>query len=193
VAKTLLAVDDSVTMRKVLEITFSGEDFQVITAENAQSALGKLGDNPGVFVVDTVLGADDGYALAKELRRRSPAAPIIMLASRYAPYDQARGRDAGADDWADKPFDTQQLIDKIRKVILAKEAGGACRRRSSGGCRRRPVPCTCATCPPCSAGADGRAAARWKRRRQRRHRSRHAAVARRILCAERTNGHARLR
>jgi CheY-like chemotaxis protein len=124
VAKTLLAVDDSVTMRKVLEITFSGEDFRVITAENAQSALGKLGENPGVFVIDTVLGGEDGYALAKELRRRSPAAPIIMLASRYAPYDQARGRDAGADDFADKPFDTQQLIDKIRKVILAKEAAG---------------------------------------------------------------------
>jgi CheY-like chemotaxis protein len=125
VAKTLLAVDDSVTMRKVLEITFSGEDFRVITAENAQSALGKLGENPGVFVVDTVLGGEDGYALAKELRRHNPGAPIIMLSSRYAPYDQARGRDAGADDWADKPFDTQQLIDKIRKVILAKEAGGA--------------------------------------------------------------------
>jgi len=124
VAKTLLAVDDSVTMRKVLEITFSGEDFRVITAENAQSALGKLGENPGVFVVDTVLGGEDGYALAKELRKRSPGAPIIMLASRYAPYDQARGRDAGADDFADKPFDTQQLIDKIRKVIIAKEAGG---------------------------------------------------------------------
>jgi len=124
VTKTLLAVDDSVTMRKVLEITFSGEDFRVISAENAQSALGKLGENPGVFVVDTVLGGEDGYALVKELRKRSPAAPIIMLASRYAPYDQARGRDAGADDWADKPFDTQQLIDKVRKVILAKEAGG---------------------------------------------------------------------
>ena len=123
-AKTLLAVDDSVTMRKVLEITFSGEDFRVITAENAQGALGMLGENPGVFVVDTVLGGEDGYALAKELRRRSPGAAIIMLASRYAPYDQARGRDAGADDWADKPFDTQQLIDKLRKVVLAKEAGG---------------------------------------------------------------------
>jgi CheY-like chemotaxis protein len=122
VAKTLLAVDDSVTMRKVLEITFSGEDFRVITAESAQSALGKLGENPGVFVIDTVLGGDDGYALAKEVRRRDPGVPIIMLASRYAPYDQARGRDAGADDWADKPFDTQQLIDKVKKAVLAKEA-----------------------------------------------------------------------
>lgn len=123
-AKTLLAVDDSVTMRKVLEITFSGEDFRVVTAESAQSALGKLSENPAVIVVDTVLGGEDGYALAKELRKRSPNAPIIMLASRYSPYDQGRGRDAGADDWADKPFDTQQLIDKVRKVMLAKEAAG---------------------------------------------------------------------
>lgn len=144
-AKTLLAVDDSTTMRKVLEITFSGEDFRVITAENAQSALGKLGENPGVFVVDTTLGGEDGYALAKELRKRSPGAPIIMLASRYAPYDQARGRDAGADDYADKPFDTQQLIDKVRKVILAKEAsgpsvGGAPPAAAGGGPYRAPAP-----------------------------------------------------
>ena len=150
-SKTLLAVDDSTTMRKVLEITFSGEDFRVITAENSQSALGRLGENPGVFVVDTTLGGEDGYALAKELRKRSPGAPIIMLASRYAPYDQARGRDAGADDYADKPFDTQQLIDKVRKVILAKEAGG-------------PAPQAAAPAPnvggaPAAAGAPYRAPA----------------------------------
>ncbi len=153
-AKTLLAVDDSVTMRKVLEITFSGEDFRVITAENAQSALGKLGDNPGVFIVDTVLGAEDGYALAKELRRRSPGAAIIMLASRYAPFDQARGRDAGADDFADKPFDTQQLIDKVRKVMLAKEAGGGVAAAAPP-----PAPPPMAAPPAAPAGAPYRAPA----------------------------------
>jgi CheY-like chemotaxis protein len=125
VAKTLLAVDDSVTMRKVLEITFSGEDFRVVTADTSQGALGKMSESPQVCVIDTALGGEDGYNLAKELRKRSPSTSIIMLASRYAPYDQARGRDAGADDWADKPFDTQQLIDKVRKVLLAKEAGAA--------------------------------------------------------------------
>ena len=156
-AKTLLAVDDSTTMRKVLEITFSGEDFRVITAENGQSALGKLGENPGVFVVDTTLGGEDGYALAKELRKRSPGAPIIMLASRYAPYDQARGRDAGADDYADKPFDTQQLIDKVRKVILAKEASGpaigGAPAAAAGGPYRAPAPPAPAPPPPAPMAA----------------------------------------
>ena len=159
-AKTLLAVDDSVTMRKVLEITFSGEDFRVITAENAQSALGKLGENPGVFLVDTVLGAEDGYALAKELRRRSPGAAIVMLASRYAPFDQARGRDAGADDFADKPFDTQQLIDKVRKVILAKEAGGGAAAASPPAPMPAPMPAAhVGGAPPPGAGAPYRAPA----------------------------------
>lgn len=124
-AKTLLAVDDSVTMRKVLEITFSGEDYRVITADTAQSAIGHLGESPAVAIIDASLGGDDGYELAKEVRKRSPRAAIVLLASRYAPYDQARGRDAGADDYADKPFDTQQLIDKVRKVVTARESGAA--------------------------------------------------------------------
>src|SRR5690606_13209945 len=95
-----------------------------VTADTVQAAIGKMSESPQVCVIDTALGNEDGYALAKELRKRSPATSIIMLASRYAPYDQARGRDAGADDWADKPFDTQQLIDKVRKIVLAKEAAG---------------------------------------------------------------------
>ncbi len=119
--KTLLAVDDSATMRKVLEITFSGEDFTVITADSSQSALAKLGDKPAAIVIDTALGNDDGYALAKEIRKKEPTAAILLLSSRYAPYDAAKGKDAGADDFMDKPFDTQQIIDKLRKVILAKE------------------------------------------------------------------------
>jgi DNA-binding response OmpR family regulator len=121
VSKTLLAVDDSATMRKVLEITFSGEDFTVITAESSQQALGKLGEKPVAVLIDTSLGSDDGYALAKEVRQKDPATAIVLLASRYAPYDAAKGKEAGADDFMDKPFDTQQMIDKVRKVLLGKE------------------------------------------------------------------------
>jgi CheY-like chemotaxis protein len=124
VPKTLLAVDDSATMRKVLEITFSGEDFNVVTASGKDSALAQLGTEPGpqVIVVDTVLGSEDGYAVAKEIRARDSKAVIILMASRYAPYDAAKGKDAGADDFMDKPFDTQQAIDKVKRAIVTREA-----------------------------------------------------------------------
>jgi len=126
VPRTLLAVDDSVTMRKVLEITFSGEDFKVVAADGKAAAMTALGsEKPHAVVIDTVLGADDGYALCKEVRAAAPGAAILLLASRYNPYDPQKGKDAGADDFADKPFDTQQLIDKVKKILLTKEGPGA--------------------------------------------------------------------
>jgi CheY-like chemotaxis protein len=123
VPKTLLAVDDSATMRKVLEITFAGEDFRVLTAEGSQKALAHMSEDPVAVVIDTSLDGDDPYALAKEVRSRSGSAVIMMMASRYNPYDANKGRDAGADDFIDKPFDTQGFIDKMKKALGAREAG----------------------------------------------------------------------
>lgn len=124
VPKTLIAVDDSATMRKVLEITFVGEDFNVHTSNDRAGLLAKLSENPSAVVIDTTLEGDDGYAICKEVRQKAPRAAIVLMASRYTPYDQARGRDAGADDYVDKPFDTQQLIDKVKKAIGARESSG---------------------------------------------------------------------
>jgi CheY-like chemotaxis protein len=121
VPKTLLAVDDSATMRKVLEITFGGEDFRVVTADGASAAVSRLSDDPVAAVIDTSLGSDDGYALAKELRSRNARLAVIVMASRYSPYDANRGRDAGVDDYIDKPFDTQALIEKVKKAVISRE------------------------------------------------------------------------
>jgi CheY-like chemotaxis protein len=122
VPKTLLAVDDSATMRKVLEITFAGEDFRVVSADGAASALARLSDDPIAAVIDTSLGGgEDSYALAKEVRSRNGRVAVVLMASRYSPYDANRGRDAGVDDFVDKPFDTQVLIDKVKKALLARE------------------------------------------------------------------------
>jgi CheY-like chemotaxis protein len=123
VPKTLLAVDDSATMRKVLEITFSGEDYRIVTVDSSQAAIAKLSEEPKIFIIDTVLGSDDGYALSKEVRKRDGSATIVLLASRHNPYDAAKGKDAGADDYMDKPFDTQQMVDKVRKAVVARESG----------------------------------------------------------------------
>jgi len=122
VPKTLLAVDDSATMRKVLEITFAGEDFRVVSADGASGALAKLGEDPVAVVIDTSLVGDDGYALARDVRAKSAKAAVVLMSSRYHPYDATRGREAGVDDSIDKPFDTQALIDKVKKAIAARES-----------------------------------------------------------------------
>jgi CheY-like chemotaxis protein len=118
---TLLAVDDSKTMRKVLEITFAGEDYRVVQAESSDDALSKLrSDHPAVAVVDAKLGQDSGYDLCQRIKSAAPGTRVLILSSKHQPYDRGRGSSVGADDFIDKPFDTQQLIDKI--AALARKA-----------------------------------------------------------------------
>jgi CheY-like chemotaxis protein len=124
---TLLAVDDSKTMRKVLEITFAGEDYKVVLAENSQQALELLrSERPSVALVDAALGSESGYELCRSIKNESPGTGVIILSSKHAPYDKGRGSSAGADDFMDKPFDTQQLLDKTggvaRKAVEAPVA-----------------------------------------------------------------------
>jgi CheY-like chemotaxis protein len=113
VTTTLLAVDDSKTMRKVLEITFAGEDFRTVLCESADEALGKLKENPQVALVDAGLDNAGGYELCQKIKSLAPNVAVVMLSSKQQPYDRARGSAVGADDFLDKPFDTQQLLDKV--------------------------------------------------------------------------------
>lgn len=115
---TLLAVDDSVTMRKVLELTFAGENFRVVTADSADAALAKLrSERPALVLADVTLDGTNGYTLCQRIKAESPNTPVIILSSRQQTYDAAKGSAARADDFIDKPFDTQQLIDKVKKAL----------------------------------------------------------------------------
>ena len=126
---TLLAVDDSKTMRKVLEITFAGEDYQVVLAENSQQALDLLrSERPTVALVDAILGGESGYDLCQAIKREAPGTGVIILSSKHQPYDKARGSTVGADDFMDKPFDTQQLIDKTCTVPAPRAMNSAASR-----------------------------------------------------------------
>lgn len=120
---TLLAVDDSKTMRKVLEITFAGEDFRTVLCASADEALGKLGENPQVALVDAGLENAAGYELCQKIKQASPNVAVVMLSSKQQPYDRARGSAVGADDFVDKPFDTQQLLEKV--TTIARRAASA--------------------------------------------------------------------
>ncbi len=122
-ASTLLAVDDSVTMRKVLEITFAGPDFRVVTASSPDAALQKIkAEKIDLVIADISLEPKNGYDLCKALKQASPGTPVLLLSSKQNAYDAGKGSGAQADDHIDKPFDTQQMIDKVKKLVAA---GGA--------------------------------------------------------------------
>jgi len=113
-AKKLLAVEDSKTMRKVLGITFAADEFEAVLAESPQQALSQLDQlRPDMVLLDVTLGETNGYDLCRQVKSRAPGTPVMILSSRQQPYDPVRGAEVQADDFIDKPFDTQQLIDKV--------------------------------------------------------------------------------
>jgi CheY-like chemotaxis protein len=121
VAATVLAVDDSVTMRKVLEITFAGPEFRCVTANGPDAALQKVrSDKPDVVLADVTLEGKNGYELCKAIKQVAPETPVLVLSSKHNPFDPAKGSSAQVDDYMDKPFDTQQMIDKVKKLLASK-------------------------------------------------------------------------
>lgn len=107
-------------MRRVLEITFAGEDFGVVLASGADQALSELRKSrPAIALVDVTLGALSGYELCQQIKAELPSTRVVLLSSKQHPYDTGRGAAAGADDHLDKPFDTQVLIEKVKQLAAA--------------------------------------------------------------------------
>ena len=131
---TLLAVDDSVTMRKVFEMTFDGESFHVVTADGADAALAAIKrDKPAMVLADITLPGKTGYDLCSAIKREYPNLPVLLMSSKLNPYDKTRGQAAKADDNFDKPFDTQKLIDRVNAMLSGDKqpaAPGAARNAS---------------------------------------------------------------
>jgi DNA-binding response OmpR family regulator len=116
---TLLAVDDSNTMRKVLEITFAGEDdLEVVIASGSGEAMNLTHDRrPSVALEDVTMSPSDGYTLCQQNKQAAPGTQVLLLSSKQNPYDPSRGAASGADDHVDKPFDTQALIERVRSLL----------------------------------------------------------------------------
>jgi CheY-like chemotaxis protein len=114
----ILVADDSATMRRVLEMTFAGEDASVVSVDSGDAALNKLGDfGPDVVFVDAALAGADGYEVARRIKSQQAKVAVIVMASQHNPYDDGKGRAAGVDDHISKPFDTQSVIDRVGQVL----------------------------------------------------------------------------
>jgi CheY-like chemotaxis protein len=146
----ILVADDSVTMRRVLEMTFAGEDATVLAVDGAEAALAKLGEfAPDVVMADASLTGVDGYELARRIKTNPQFAKVavFVMASQQAPYDDAKGRAAGVDDHISKPFDTQSVIDRVAQA-LARPRALASAEGGKAATPARPAPPTPAASAP---------------------------------------------
>lgn len=121
----ILIVEDSVTMRKVMEMTFAGEDAELLAVESGELALQQGRDfGPDVAFVDASLPGLDGYEVARRMKAdpQLGGTAVVLIASQHRPLDEARASEVGADDHILKPFDTQEAIDKATRLAGEAEA-----------------------------------------------------------------------
>jgi len=118
--KTVLVVDDSPTMRQMVSFTLTSAGYQVIEAGNGKEALTKAGGSKlDLVVTDLNMPEMDGISLIKELRKNPSFkfTPILMLTTEAADDKKKAGQAAGATGWIVKPFNPEQMMAVVKKVL----------------------------------------------------------------------------
>jgi CheY-like chemotaxis protein len=124
--RKLLLADDSVTIQKVVELILSEDDFAITTVSDGEEALARMGDvKPDIVLADVDMPKLGGFELCKKIKA-DPATrhiPVLLLAGAFEPIDAKKVKEAGAVDYIVKPFESQDLINKI-EGIFGKLSGG---------------------------------------------------------------------
>lgn len=126
--KTLLLADDSVTIQKVVGITFANEDVELITVDDGDEALIRARElRPDAILADVSMPGLDGYALCAEIKRDPSLAhiPVLLLTGTFEPFDAARAGEVHPDGHIAKPFEAQVLIDQVFRLLAAGPAPAA--------------------------------------------------------------------
>lgn len=116
----ILAVDDSTSMRQMVSFTLKGAGYDVIEASDGQEALEKAkSDQVDLVLSDVNMPIMDGISLIRELRGlpNYKYTPMLMLTTESATDKKSEGKAAGATGWIVKPFNPDQLLNTIKKVL----------------------------------------------------------------------------
>ena len=119
----LLLADDSVTIQRVIELTFADEDVEVTTVGDGQLAIERLEtDPPDIVLADVDMPKRDGYEVAAYVKSRPKLAhiPVVLLTGAFEPVDQARATAAGSSDVLAKPFEPQMVINRVKELLARK-------------------------------------------------------------------------
>jgi CheY-like chemotaxis protein len=120
VPHTLLLADDSVTIQRVIELTFADEDVTVIAVSDGDQAIERLeASPPDIVLADIGMPGKNGYEVAQYIRQSPKLShiPVLLLTGAFEPVDQARANEAGCDGVLAKPFEPQLVISRVKELL----------------------------------------------------------------------------
>ena len=116
-AEKILVVDDDLNICELLRLYLTKDGYNVVVANDGQSAVSMFQEeNPSLVRLDVMLPKLDGWQVCREIRKFSET-PIIMLTAKGEVFDRVLGLELGADDYVVKPFDTKEIVARIKAVL----------------------------------------------------------------------------
>ena len=134
----ILIVDDDNTIAELISLYLTKECFETMIAGDGETAL-ELADSfaPNLILLDLMLPGIDGYQVCREIRAKS-ATPIIMLSAKGEIFDKVLGLELGADDYMEKPFDSKELVARVKAVLRRYKPAAAAPEPSDIRCVEYP-------------------------------------------------------
>lgn len=115
--KTILVVDDSVVIRKMVEIALENEQFYIKSVATGKEALSYLDENtPDLIILDIMLPDVNGLEILKAIKA-SKQIPVVMLSAKDTPRETSKAKELGADDFIPKPFKDEELVSKVKELV----------------------------------------------------------------------------
>ncbi|MEG1886936.1 MAG: response regulator transcription factor [Oscillospiraceae bacterium] len=113
----ILIVDDDTNICELLRLYLEKDGFQTIVSNDGEDAVKKAeSSNPDLILLDIMLPKLDGWQVCREVRKKSKV-PIIMLTAKGETFDKILGLELGADDYVSKPFDTKEIVARVKAVL----------------------------------------------------------------------------
>ena len=117
---TLLLADDSVTIQRVIELTFANEDIRVVAVSDGAQAVRWIDlERPDIVLADVSMPQVDGYGVSSHVKQSSSlrSIPVLLLTGAFEPVDEERAKASGCDGVLVKPFEPKQLVTRVKELL----------------------------------------------------------------------------
>ena len=121
----ILVADDDLNICELLRLYLEKEGFEVVMAHDGEEAVTRFeSEKPSLILLDIMMPKLDGWQVCRQIRQKSDC-PIIMLTAKGETFDKVLGLELGADDYVVKPFDTKEIVARIKAVLRRSGPAGA--------------------------------------------------------------------